>query len=158
MINFFPIPKGTILDIGCMDDYLKSMLSKRYKYTGIDSEPLSTDGGIKKLSIEDLKDNEKFDIVIATEVLEHLKNPVDAMEKIKRLAKQCIVISVPNEPFFSLFRFFIPAKEHLWTISPEALKMNLGEPFYESRFCFKRHYFGVWLKSSHKDLNTLNLI
>ena len=39
---------GTILDIGCMDDYLLKKLPKKFDYTGIDSEPLCENPKIQK--------------------------------------------------------------------------------------------------------------
>ncbi|MDP3026551.1 MAG: methyltransferase domain-containing protein [Nanoarchaeota archaeon] len=138
------LPAGAILDVGCMDDYLLKMLDRKFDYLGIDEEPLSDSERIKKLRIEDIGKKKKYDIVIATEVLEHLENPVDAIKKFKKLSKKYILISVPNEPFFSLFRFFIPAREHLWTIYPQTLKKHLGEPIYETRACFRRTYIALW--------------
>lgn len=43
-----------------------------------------------------------FDYVIATEVLEHLASPEDALIEIARVTKpdSPVIISVPNEPFF----------------------------------------------------------
>ena len=133
----------TILDIGCMDLELKKRISKRFDYTGIDPEPLEHSSLIKEIPIEKLGDK-KYDIVICTEVLEHLDNPVFAIEKIKKVAGKFIVISVPNEPFFSLFRLFVPASEHLWTIFPQTLKRHLGKPVFEKKICFSRHYLALW--------------
>jgi 2-polyprenyl-3-methyl-5-hydroxy-6-metoxy-1,4-benzoquinol methylase len=142
------LPSGTILDLGCMDDYLLKRLPERFNYYGIDDEPLCKNPKIEKKKVEDLKDNQKYDIVLATEVLEHLHDPVAGMKKLKQLSKRFIIISVPNEPFFSFFRFFLPAKEHLWTIFPSALKANLGKPVLEKTACFRRTYIGVWEKKT----------
>ncbi len=47
------------------------------------------------------KDN-TFDYVIASEVLEHIPAPFEAMQEIQRVAKKgaYFIFSVPNEPFF----------------------------------------------------------
>lgn len=137
------LPGKTILDIGCMDLALKNKLSGRFKYQGIDPEPLEKSPLIKEIPIEELG-NEKYDIIVCTEVLEHLHNPVKAIEKIKSIARKYILISVPNEPFFALFRLFIPASEHLWTIFPQTLKKHLGKPALEKKICFNRHYLALW--------------
>jgi len=137
------LPAGSILDIGCMDLSLSKFLSNKFQYTGVDPSPLADKDKLKKGTIEELG-NEKFDIVIATEVLEHLTDPIFAIQKIKAIARKFIVISVPNEPFFSLFRLFVPAKEHLWTIFPQTLKKYLGNPIFEKRICFNRHYLALW--------------
>lgn len=43
-----------------------------------------------------------FDIVICTEVLEHLEKPGAALKELKRVAKKFILITVPHEPWFCL--------------------------------------------------------
>lgn len=46
--------------------------------------------------------NDTFDVVMSTEVFEHLPNPGQAMMEFKRIAKPAayLIISVPFEPFF----------------------------------------------------------
>jgi ubiquinone/menaquinone biosynthesis C-methylase UbiE len=46
-----------------------------------------------------------FDCVICTEVLEHLKSPVQALKELYRVTKKYCVITVPNEPFFRTANF-----------------------------------------------------
>lgn len=143
------LPSGTILDLGCMDDYLLKKLPKKFNYFGVDDEPLVNHPKIKKIRVEDLQKNKKYDIVLATEVLEHLDNPVEGMKTLKNLSKRFILVSVPNEPFFSFFRLFLPAREHLWTVFPKALERNLGKPIFKERACFGRTYIALWdLKES----------
>lgn len=50
------------------------------------------------------KQNE-FDVVLCTEVLEHLEDPEKALHELKRVSKKYILLSVPNEPFFTVQRF-----------------------------------------------------
>jgi 2-polyprenyl-3-methyl-5-hydroxy-6-metoxy-1,4-benzoquinol methylase len=45
-----------------------------------------------------------FDLIICTEVLEHLENPKKALTELKRVAKKYIILSVPNEPLFTFQR------------------------------------------------------
>ena len=143
IINKLPII--SILDLGCMDDYILKRISNKINYIGIDDEPLCENPRIQKKRVEEIiKENKKYDLVMATEVLEHLDNPVQGIETLKKLSKKYILISVPNEPFFSLFRFFMPAKEHLWTVFPQALRKHLGNPILETKACFNRTYIGLW--------------
>ena len=145
------LPGKTILDIGCMDDELLKILPKRFDYIGIDQEPLTKHPKIIKGFIEkDLPKNKKYDIVICTEVLEHVVDPPDLIRKIKALSKRFILISVPNEPYFSLIRAFgfIPAHEHLWTIFPWAFSSYFGKPVYSTTPCFRRSYLALWDKMS----------
>ncbi len=141
---FNKLPPGTILDLGCMDDYLLKRLPKRFDYLGIDEQPLCTHTKILKRRVEDMPKDRKFDIVIATEVLEHSDDPVNVIKIMKKLSKHFILISVPNEPFFSLFRLFAPAPEHLWTIYPWAFEKHLGKPMYKKKACFNRTYIALW--------------
>lgn len=43
-----------------------------------------------------------WDVVVASEVFEHLERPTDALREVKRLARHYVVLSVPWEPFFRL--------------------------------------------------------
>jgi 2-polyprenyl-3-methyl-5-hydroxy-6-metoxy-1,4-benzoquinol methylase len=47
------------------------------------------------------KDNE-FDCVFLLEVLEHLENPEAALKELYRVASRYVVVSVPNEPLWSI--------------------------------------------------------
>lgn len=58
-------------------------------------------GDIYKLPF---KEN-SFDLVICTEVFEHLENPVGALKEIERVASKYALITVPNEPWFTFFNF-----------------------------------------------------
>ena len=138
------MPGGTILDLGCMDDYLIKRLPKKFNYFGIDDNPLCKHPRISKIKVEDLPKNKKFDIILCTEVLEHLDNPVEGIKTLKNLSKRFILISVPKEPYFSFFRFFLPAREHLWTIFPWTLEKHLGKPVYKRLACFNRTYIALW--------------
>ncbi|MDP7115612.1 MAG: class I SAM-dependent methyltransferase [Candidatus Woesearchaeota archaeon] len=134
----------SILDIGCYDLFFSNNLKKMgYEVTSVDLEPRKKE--IQKQSIENLtyKDN-SFDITLCLEVLEHTKDPVKAISELKRVAKNQLIISVPYEPFFTLFRFLTWEKTHLWAITPKALKANLGEPSFEKKLFFKRYYYAVW--------------
>ncbi len=139
------LPAGTIADFGCMDDYILKRLPKKFNYVGYDNNPLCKNKKIIKTKVEDVfKENKQYDIVISTEVLEHIDNPVEGIKNLKKIANKFILISVPNEPFFSLFRGFFPAREHLWTIFPWALERHLGKPVFARKACFNRTYIGLW--------------
>jgi len=62
---------------------------------------------IKKGDIYKLpyKDN-SFDVVICSEVMEHLEDPEKALKELKRVTKKYLLLSVPNEPFFTIQRIF----------------------------------------------------
>lgn len=80
------------------------------------------EGSIYKLPY---KDN-SFDLVVCTEVLEHLDAPPKVLNEILRTSRKYVLISVPNEPFFWLSNFIRgknlfrlgddPGHIHHWTI------------------------------------------
>lgn len=131
------------MDIGCQIPNLHKKLNQKYKITLADLNPRHKT--IKKQDIRNLsfKDN-SFDIVLCQQVLEHIDEPVKAILELKRVYKNQLIISVPNEPFFTILRLFSWEKEHLWAITPRLLKKYLGEPVFEKTIFFKRYYIAVW--------------
>lgn len=133
----------TLLDIGCREVFSYNKLKDKYEVTLADRYPKNK--LIKKEDIQNLSFKDKsFDTVLCLEVLEHVPNPIKAIFELKRVTKKQLIISVPYEPFFTLFRFLIWEKEHLWAITPTILKLYLGRPIYEKKIFFKRYYMGVW--------------
>ncbi len=133
----------TLLDIGCQDLMFYNFIKNQYEVILSDIFPQNK--LIKKEDIQNLSFKDKsFDIVLCQEILEHVPNPVKAIAELIRVTKKQLIITVPNEPFFTLFRFFIWEKEHLWAVTPKVLKYYLGEPEFEAKFFFKRYYLGIW--------------
>lgn len=61
---------------------------------------------LRKASIYSLPyKNDSFDLIICTEVFEHLDNPRKALESIHRVTSKYCLISVPNEPIFRIANF-----------------------------------------------------
>ena len=104
-------PKGKkLLDIGCNNGVFLHYAEKSgLEVTGLDFNNNSLEAGrkafgLKKLYCSTLDDftnkypDEKFDIVTFFEVLEHLDNPNEFIEKIKSVLKPLghIALSVPN--------------------------------------------------------------
>lgn len=93
--------KGKVLDVGCRDGRITNVLSSKYDVIGLDLGLES----LKKVqknkicaSIENLPFPDKtFDLVICTEVLEHLPSTVlrKGIEELKRVTKRFILVSVP---------------------------------------------------------------
>jgi len=117
--------KGTggkrIIDVGCGEGqaikYLKKKISK-LEIVGVDISRQAVElarkdnpevkflvGDVNK--IDKLVGNEKFDLVMCLEVLEHLDRPEGALEAFGRLNSDKFLFSVPNEPFFSLGNFLM---------------------------------------------------
>lgn len=107
----------TILDVGCGEGFTLDLIEKegiKAKLEGVDFLKTAIDIGKKERphlnlkvgTIYDLpyKDN-TFDMVICSEVLEHLEDPKKALDELQRVTKKYVVLSVPNEPWFMLANF-----------------------------------------------------
>ena len=46
--------------------------------------------------------NNQFDLVVCTEVLEHLEHPHPAIAELRRVSAHSLLLSVPHEPYFRL--------------------------------------------------------
>ena len=111
-----PLGVKSILDVGCGEGFTLSQLKKEtsfQKLEGVDAvkesitvgKKLHPDLPLKLGDIYDLdyKDN-SFDILLCTEVLEHLAKPADALKELIRVSKKYVLVTVPNEPWFTISR------------------------------------------------------
>lgn len=96
------------IDIGCGEGFIANHLNLP-AITGVDISENALKiakyrnqeynfcmGSVYNLSFK----RNSFDLVVATEVLEHLNEPELALEEIRRVSKKYCIFSVPNEPFF----------------------------------------------------------
>ncbi|MCG2783187.1 MAG: class I SAM-dependent methyltransferase [Candidatus Altiarchaeales archaeon] len=140
---------GRILDVGCGEGYVIKHLRERNNdliIEGIDNSrkvldkarELNPDVKFTQASIYSIpKNNDSFDLVLASEVLEHIKNPDPAIEELKRVSKKQVLITVPNEPFFRIanvirLKYLLragntPGHVHNWT--RPAFRNLLGKHF-----------------------------
>jgi SAM-dependent methyltransferase len=90
-----------VLDVGCSKGWLSNILSKKAKYVlGIDFNEKSIESA-KKYASDNLKFvvgdvvaynfNQKFDVVILSNVLEHIENRVDFLKRISQIGKKLLV-------------------------------------------------------------------
>lgn len=107
----------SVLDVGCGEGFILNKLRKENigsLWEGIDYSKDAIEIGkkihpylnLKQESIYDSKyrDN-SFDLVICTEVLEHLEDPSKALKEVLKISKKFVLLSVPNEPLFLLSNF-----------------------------------------------------
>jgi SAM-dependent methyltransferase len=105
----------SVLDAGCGEGFVTRFLHRQrpeWRLTGVDvnAEALAyarrhpdhtgdvryRDGDLYDLPFDD----DAFDTVLCSEVLEHLDHPDRALAELRRVAGRSVVISVPREPYF----------------------------------------------------------
>ncbi|MFX0132590.1 MAG: methyltransferase domain-containing protein [Candidatus Hodarchaeota archaeon] len=98
-----------------------------------------------------LKDN-SFDIVNASQVLEHILTPPLLLREMKRVSKDIVMLDVPN------LRRFFPEKnpKHLYTWSHQSLR-NLLELFYDDVIIIGSNY-GEYIPSRFMKLKLIGFI
>jgi len=89
-------PKGTLLDVGCgVGRFCRAAYTDGWKVKGIDISEKAIEKGLEMApfpmmrgNVQDLiKTGERFNVVTAFEVLEHLPTPIDFVRTIKELVK-----------------------------------------------------------------------
>jgi 2-polyprenyl-3-methyl-5-hydroxy-6-metoxy-1,4-benzoquinol methylase len=97
---------GDLLEIGYADGSLLNELKSDFNVSGIDVSPVAFELAGKlvskaKLKVADIEKHEiagRYDVILAFDVLEHLKNPESAMLELKKALKKdgTFIFSVPN--------------------------------------------------------------
>jgi len=106
--------KIKILNAGCGEGFITNLLYNSLdnaEFTGLEytKEALNVargmngninfvQGDIYKMPFQDLS----FNVVICTEVLKHLEEPERAVSELRRLSKEYILLTVPDELWFCL--------------------------------------------------------
>ncbi len=88
-----PLAPRSILDVGCRDGSLADLLPG-VDYAGADLRPgprVKYVGDVTRLQLD-----EKFDAVVALDILEHLENPSKMFDRLVPLADRWLLISLPN--------------------------------------------------------------
>jgi len=114
--------KGNMLDIGCGNGHLlNAAISRGWSAVGYDVNKTATQAVSKRLNIDvhngdffetELSDKE-FDLVSMHQVLEHVKQPNEYLDKISVLVRKdgCLFIAVPNiKSLANRFKSFLEMK------------------------------------------------
>lgn len=139
---------GRVLDVGCGDGTLLSILSDKYNYSGLYGIEISTEAGqtaekkgincyIQNVESQFPFESRSFDTIICSEVLEHLVIPENALREVYRVAKSYakIIFSVPNIGYVK-----------------NRIKLLFGKsPFEQGRFSANEHLH-FWTKESFRNL------
>ncbi len=103
----------SVLDAGCGDGESLVRLSTVMPLDtiGVDIDAIQVDRAKQRLPEIDLRiedifrlpfNDDRFELVLALEVLEHLENPLGALRELMRVSSRYLLLSVPHEPFFRL--------------------------------------------------------
>lgn len=158
-----------ILDVGCGDGVMIYLMSKRNKmntkninYFGVDGSEESLEVARKKnpkvkFVCSDVRrlpfENEKFDVIVSSDVIEHIKTPSKMLNEIRRVSKNnaLIVIGTPirvsENPLDDM---------HVHEFFPKEFKKLCSKYFHfvelrKSHDLFVKLLFGRYLKFLGKD-------
>jgi trans-aconitate methyltransferase len=96
IVNAIPKEAKTILEVGAGDGHLSGYLDNWYLVKAIDIDPPEKRYfNVKKKNVLDY--NKKHDVVIASEVLEHIEEWWKVLKKMVELAEMKLIITVPLE-------------------------------------------------------------
>ncbi len=132
-----PLGVRSILDAGCAEGFVTRFLldqgaiSNDAFLIGVDLDREAMERGatispqMRKLPANILAlpfADATFDLVMATEILEHLPNPRLGLREIKRVSRQYCLLSVPHEPWFRTLNFLRGKHLSRWGNDPEHLQ------------------------------------
>lgn len=96
--------KGNLLDFGCGIGWFLEGAKNYYNVSGVEFSDSIRQWLFKKLGIKTFKTlddikNEKYDIITAFDVIEHVSNPLDLLKQLKKKLKKngIILIYTPNK-------------------------------------------------------------
>ena len=126
LIGCTGVLEGEVLDVGCGEGFVAHYLSHhRYdvRLVGMDidmgvltvarqlNEPAHfIHGDVNRLPLRD----HAYELVLCNEVLEHLNDPEQALQEVRRVAKRFCIVSVPREPHYRLANIMIGANFKRW--------------------------------------------
>jgi ubiquinone/menaquinone biosynthesis C-methylase UbiE len=107
------LPHATILDAGCGEGRTTAVMlgALESRIVGVELEGLvigeaarnAPGASFAAASVYELPfADDSFEIVVGTEVLEHLDSPSKALAELQRVARHAVVVTVPHEPWFRM--------------------------------------------------------
>ena len=121
----------SILDLGCGEGFVIRYLrnhNNNLRFEGLDinkeainmAKKLNPDVNFVICNLYKLQYNENsFDLVMLTEVLEHLEDPEKVMNVVKKISNKHFILSVPWEPLFSISNLLRGKNILKWGNDPE---------------------------------------
>ncbi|MDO8577300.1 MAG: class I SAM-dependent methyltransferase [Candidatus Wildermuthbacteria bacterium] len=155
---------GDLLEIGCGDGSLLREVADHFRVTGIEISPFALkkakqavlEGELRLMDIEGGELDKKYDVIVAIDILEHLKEPAQTVAKIKRALKKGGVFIFSTANNYGLFGRIATAvgnyfdKTHVSTL-PRKEWFNMIESFrLEPVAIMNKTWFGFGRKEYTK--------
>ena len=141
------IEQKKILDAGAGEGYFLSSINAKQK-CGIELSEIRVKTALKlfpdlNITVSDVRkmpfEDDSFDVIICSEVLEHVDGYANALEEFKRCIKPdgSIILSFPNENTVAfgrllLLKFPLHEVDHINSLKPKDLENILGKKFESS--------------------------
>ncbi len=139
---------ATVLDAGCGEGFVTEWLRgalPRARIAGVDASEAALARAARRVPDADLRPGDvralpypdgAFDLVVCTEVLEHVEDPETALRELLRVSRGRVLVTVPHEPFFRLgnlargrhLRRLGSTPGHRWTWSRRGLLRLAADP------------------------------
>jgi len=94
-----PPPDSSVLDIGCgHGELLRLLKDKGFEGFGVDPRPEFCEFATPWPSLDDIPEGKTFNVITMIHMLEHLVNPIEYLEEIRKFLKPggLLVIEVPS--------------------------------------------------------------
>jgi ubiquinone/menaquinone biosynthesis C-methylase UbiE len=105
-----PAPEGRIVGIDLEDPKLTAEWAAREPHANLEFRPMT----VEHLAFAD----NEFELVAATEVLEHVDDPRRAVAEMARVATRWVLVSVPHEPLWRMLNVARGAYVRQWGNTP----------------------------------------
>lgn len=101
---------GSVLDVGCGEGFVTARLPGG-RVVGVDPDARALEAAARRVPAGEFHraavtalpfDDGAFDLVVCTQVLEHLEDPAAALRELRRVARGAVLVTVPHEPWFRL--------------------------------------------------------
>jgi len=158
-------PPAKLLEIGCARGVFLDLARKKdYHVKGIDMSQYAVDYArekfqldVEKKSIDEIhRDEEKYDIIVAIDVIEHLSSPLDLIERARAMLNPSglLFLGTPNsqsfigwiseklgvfskgKQYYPAFRFYGRGFEHLNIFNPVNMKRILEKFSFELKLAY----------------------
>lgn len=132
-----------LLEVGAGEGYLLEAIRQRLpqvRLVGLDLEASIVAEGRRVFPHLDLRQGDIYhinepdhtwDVVVASEVLEHLERPADGLRELARVAKRYVVLSVPWEPWFRTLNLARGKHVRRWGNHPEHINNWTRQSFVD---------------------------